>query len=154
MVYGKITELRKYIDAEIYVYIERFLRGVREDMAEGEYPIMGDRIFARVVSYRTSPSEQCKIEAHNRYIDIQATITGAEGISIYDRDGLRECVSYREDRDVVLFKETEHPIAHTINSPGRFTMLYPQEAHRPEERIHGIDKVKKFVIKLAVEDMD
>lgn len=153
MIYGKIGELRRYIDAEFYGHIEKFLYKVSAEMADGEYPILGERVFARVMSYQTVPAEQCKIEAHNRYIDIQVTITGAEGISVYDRGKLVESVPYKEEIDTVFFQEAADAVAHTVNLPECFTMLFPGEAHRPQERVYGVGWVKKYVIKVATEDI-
>lgn len=151
MVYAKITDLSKYLDKDVYQQVESFLKQVSEDLPDGEYPIKGDSVYARVMSYSTSLPKECKIEAHDKYIDIQATIVGAEGISVYERDRLREKIPYDAEKDVVFF-ETEGALAnaHTENVPGFFTMLYPEEAHRPQERVRNVDRVKKFVIKVAV----
>ena len=151
MVYAKIADLSKYLDKDIYKQLETFLKQVSENMPDGEYPIKGDSVYARVMSYSTSSPEECKIEAHDQYIDIQATIVGAEGISVYERDSLREKIPYDTEKDVVFFETEEAlPNAHTENVPGYFTMLYPEEAHRPQERVRNVDKVKKYVIKVAV----
>ena len=152
MVYAKLSELSNYLDADVWEQVRIFLSRVSEDMPEGEYPFFGEKAFARVMSYQTEEPEQCKIEAHDRYIDIQSTITGAEGISVFDRERLAETGAYREDKDVVLFRAGEEgTLAHTVNLPGYFTMLFPGEAHRPKERVREIPEVKKFVVKVAVE---
>lgn len=151
MVYAKFEDIYKYIDKDVYEKIENFLNSIYEDMPEGMYEISGSRIYARVMSYETSPAEVCKIEAHNKYIDIQATILGAEGISVFDRSKLIESQTYDEQNDVVFYCEKpDMAKGHCDNIPGYFTLLYPEDAHRPQEKILGIDKVKKFVIKIAV----
>lgn len=151
MVYAKISELERYLMPDIYEKIKIFLEQVCESMSEGEYPIWGDKIYARVMSYYTGSPEECQIEAHDKYIDIQAAITGAEGISVYERTSLSESESYNSEKDVVFFdKECAMVHAHTVNVPGYFTMLYPEDAHRPQEKVCDIDRVKKFVIKVRV----
>lgn len=151
MVYARLDKLEKYLDSDTYSKISAFVQEVDESTAEGKYEIYGDKVFARVMSYDTSLPKECKIEAHNKYIDIQVTITGAEGISVYDRKGLTESISYNEHNDVVFF-DVNGAISnvHTVNVPGYFTMLNPEDAHRPQERVGNIDKVKKYVIKVAV----
>jgi len=151
MIYSNVSNLSQYLEQHVYLKINKFLQQVNENMEEGRYEIWGDKVFARVMSYDTSLPEECKIEAHNKYIDIQATIIGAEGIGVYERERLSEKGSYQQDNDVIFFEETgAKMIAHTINIPGYFTMLFPEEAHRPQEKIDEINKVKKYVIKVAV----
>ena len=151
MVYARIDELKNYLEPTIYSKVKIFLEEINEDMPEGKYPIWDDRVFARVMSSETSLPEKCKIEAHDKYIDIQATIIGAEGISVYERKALTESVPYNIEKDVVLFEQQKAEVyAHTINIPGYFTMLYPEDAHRPQERVRNIGRVKKFVIKVAL----
>lgn len=151
MIYDKIEKLQEYLEEDVYQQIENFIKQIGEGLPEGTYPIMGDRVFASVMSYPTNLPEECKIEAHNKYIDIQVTLVGAEGISVYGRDSLKEKVSYDAEKDVAFY-ETEGALAnaHTENIPGYFTMLYPEDAHRPQERIRNVDRVKKYVIKVAV----
>ena len=81
MVYSQLSHLSEYLEDKIYAEVEKFLRQVSPDMEEGEYPIMGDKVFARVMSYPTRQPQNCRIEAHNKYIDIQATITGAVSLA-------------------------------------------------------------------------
>ena len=151
MIYAKISDLSKYLEQDVYTKINSFLEQVDENTPEGRYEIWGDKVYARVMSYDTGLPEECRIEAHNKYIDIQATIVGAEGIGVYEREQLSEKGSYQQDKDVVFFEGTDAiMIAHTVNIPGYFTMLFPEDAHRPQERVLEIEKVKKFVIKVAV----
>jgi len=151
MIFSKLSNLSQYLEHDVYVEVKRFLEQVNENMPDGRYEIWGDKVYARVMSYNTGLPEECKIEAHNKYIDIQATIVGAEGIGVYEREQLSEKGAYQQDKDVVFFEGTgAKMIAHTVNIPGYFTMLFPEDAHRPQERVLEIEKVKKFVIKVAV----
>ena len=152
MVYSKLENLKDYLKKDIYDKAVVFLNKITEDMPEGEYPIDGDAVFARVMSYQTKTPEHCTIEGHNKYLDIQASIIGAEGIGVYCRDDLVEEEAYNDKNDVVFFdKEAATQIAYTVNIPGYFTMLFPEDAHSPQEQVLSFDKVKKFVIKVAVE---
>lgn len=153
MILDKLTNLKKYLPQEYISQVSVFLYNLSPDMAEGRYEIMGDRIFARVMSYATSPKEECAIEAHDRYIDIQATLTGAEGIDIFQRSLLTIKTPYDVTSDAVFFeRENAIPYASNVNLPGYFSMIFPEEAHRPQEHIAGQPGfVKKFVIKMEVE---
>lgn len=152
MVFDSINNLYKYIHEESYRKIETFLQQVSSDMPEGKYGIWGEKIFARVLAYDTNDPEKCVLEAHNKYIDIQSTIYGAEGIDIYPREKLQVSLGYDEVNDVIFFRKSVPPMAHTVNFPGQFTMLMPNEAHSPQQRAGAVPYVKKFVIKIMAEE--
>ncbi len=151
MIYSQLTNLSKYLKLDVYVEVEKFLKQVSEILPDGEYPILEDKVFARVMTYNTKQAQFCEIEAHDKYIDIQATINGAEGIGVYNRAELKESLPYNIDKDVTFYqREGAKQIAYTINIPGYFTMLFPEDAHSPQEKVLSLDSVKKFVIKVAV----
>ena len=151
MVCSELCNLHKYVTEEKFAKIKAFLDSVNEDMEEKRYDIDGDAIYARVMSYDTPQPMDCKIEAHNKYIDIQASIVGAEGISVFDRKQLTENQAYSQEKDIALFDYDENALrARTIDVPGYFTMLFPEDAHRPQEFVKGFGRVKKFVIKIKL----
>lgn len=151
MIFDSITNLHRYVSQGDYQYIRAFLDQVNEDIPEGRYEICGERIFARVMSYQTNAPAACKIEAHNKYIDIQSTICGAEGIDIYLREGMEISEVYDEDGDVAYYRHLGIPSVHVNNLPGFFSFILPEEAHSPQQRVSGIGHVKKFVIKISYE---
>lgn len=151
MVYSKLCNISRYISEDNYKCIKEFVESINPEMEERLYSLNGDEIYARVMSYTTPEPGECKIEAHNRYIDIQSTIVGAEGISVFDRSMLIEATPYSKEEDVAFFRFSEDALrAHTINVPGYFTMLFPEDAHRPQEMVNGFGRVKKFVIKIKI----
>lgn len=153
MVIDKIENLHKYIPSQYAEGVEKFLQIISENMEEKIYEIYGERVFAKVMSYSTKKCCDCKIEAHDKYIDIQATISGAEGIDIFVRDDLEQQLCCNQNEDVTFYHEgTCQPYACNKNVPGFFSMIFPEEAHRPQERVEGYDAfVKKFVIKVRVD---
>lgn len=151
MIYDKIENLKKYVSYENYEKMKKFLDIVSKDMDEKKYDIDGKNIYANVESYDTKEFQDCRIEAHNRYIDVQCTISGAEGIGVYRRSDLGAIDEYNQEKDVLHFdKNSALEMAHIVNSEGYFTMLYPEEAHSPKQKAIGYDRVKKFVIKMKV----
>ncbi len=149
MVQDKIENLEKYIPLSKVELINNFLKKVSSDMAEGKYEIDGDDIYARIMSYPTKLPENCEIEAHNVYCDIQFSLIGSEGISIYQRDKLNQ-KSVDDANDFMTFQtEAATEYIKVQNLPGYFTMIFPCEAHRPQEsgdRTCAV--VKKGVIKI------
>lgn len=152
MIHDKIENLNRLISISDYELIrDSFLDKISPSMEEHVYPIDGDRIYAKVMSYDTKEPRLCKLEAHDKYIDIQCTIIGAEGIDVYDRSKLTISETYNPEKDVVFYEKRADALhAHTDNLEGYFTLLMPNEAHAPQQRVGDISRVKKFVIKYAV----
>lgn len=154
MIQDKIIYLKEYFSEKQYEKIEKFLSILDVDMEEKKYEIDGDNIFAKVMSYQTSASEQCKIEAHNEYIDIQATLVGCEGIDIYERNKLSVLETYSSQNDIEFFQSTEEPYISVSNNVGYFSLIFPEEAHKPQISVDGkCSVIKKFVIKVKKELM-
>ena len=151
MIFDQLKNLNKYVTQEQFLKIKGFLEKLSPDMEEGYYEIDGEMIYARVMSYATSLRQDCRIEAHDRYIDIQSSLTGIDGIDIFERDELAVLETYNKDKDVVFYKETVLPNVSINNKEGYFSMIYPKEAHRPKISVNQrCERVKKFVIKIHV----
>lgn len=151
MVFDQLQNLSKYVTQEQFQKISNFLKILSPDMKEGDYEIDGEVIYARVMSYPTSLRQDCKIEAHDKYIDIQSSLAGIEGIDIFDRDELDISEKYNNKKDITFYEETVVPNASVINRAGYFSMIYPKEAHRPKVSVNQrCEKVKKFVIKIHI----
>lgn len=151
MVFDQLQNLNKYVTQEQFQKMNNFLKQLSPDMKEGRYEIDGEAIYARVMSYTTSLRQNCKIEAHDKYIDIQSSLVGMEGIDIFDRGELNISEAYNKDKDVAFYKETIEPNVSVNNKAGYFSMIYPQEAHRPQISVdQRCEKVKKFVIKIHI----
>jgi len=149
-----LENLTKYLNDDLSEPISEFLSKVGPNMEEGRYPILGDRAYAKVMSYDTMCREMCKIEAHDLYIDIQSTVVGAEGIDVFDRNML-SANTKNENEDVSFFDGNDvKPFASVTNATGHFTLLLPTDAHRPTEQCAGFSNhVKKFVIKIKVGEL-
>lgn len=149
MIIDKIANLKKYLSAGVYQRLIGVLSKIDADTPEGTYEIDGD-MFIKVMSYDLHEKEECKIEAHNEFIDIQSTIVGVEGIGIFDRNELVTSVPYSSEKDVLFFFREEAKLKNNLAIyPNEFILLFPEEAHSPKQRaLSHIQHVKKFVIKL------
>ncbi len=149
MITDSIQNLDKYLPANYRTKIRKWLDSVNYNTPIGEYEIIKDFIFARILSYHTKPENQCRIEAHNQYIDIQSTITGEEGIQVYDRKKLAVEEPYIADKDIEFYQQTDMPYARVAVKEKYFIMLFPYEAHQPEISFDGkCPQIKKLVIKI------
>jgi len=114
--------------------------------------IRGDAIFARIMRYNTKTPEQAIVEAHRRYIDIQMSLLGSEGMRWYAPQALRVKTAYTEEGDAEFYENDAPPLGHVDNVPGLCTVLFPEDPHMPQLTLDGAcTPVLKVVVKLRVD---
>ena len=101
MVFDRIENLGKYLPADKMAKLAPVIAQLTPDCEERTYEVDGDNMFIKAMSYTAIDPKDCKIEAHDKYIDIQVTITGSEGISVFERDALSVSVPYDEAKDML-----------------------------------------------------
>jgi len=155
MIFDKVDNLSLYLPDKLVEPIFSCLRKIDEKTPDGIIDIDGKDVYLRVMSYPTSLRE-CPIEAHNKYVDIQSVLVGAEGIEVFDRSQLDIKTQYDDRSDVAFFHETEKQPIQIVNVyPGFFALLFPHEAHRPQIAVNDIPvDIKKYVIKIRREYFD
>jgi len=146
---GKIAESDRYLELNpLFGKAFAFLK--RADLAElppGRQEIDGDRCWANVIDATLKPSGECKLEAHHRFIDIQAPLTGPETIGIADMDDAARALPFNEKDDYVLYEGASEPV--TLQ-PGDFAIFMPFGAHAPCGRAPGgPTNIRKVVVKVA-----
>ena len=124
----------------------------RADLSElkpGRYEIDGDNCWAMVQECDLVPHAERQIEAHRKYIDIQAPISCPETIGLFTMDDEHLALPFDERKDFVLFKAENRPV--TL-SPGEFAIFFPPlGAHAPGCRAGAQTSVRKVVIKVKCE---
>ncbi|MBV5315312.1 MAG: YhcH/YjgK/YiaL family protein [Prolixibacteraceae bacterium] len=113
----------------------------------GRYEIDGKNVFALVSEYDSKKPEDCRLEAHQVYADIQYIVTGSEAIGFVTLNNQTVISEYNPDKDIAFFSGEAAPL---ILDSGLFAVFFPQDVHRPCMQIDGPEKVKKVVIKLMV----
>ena len=80
MILDSIKNISRYENLNIdFKSIVEFIKRVNnENLDNGRYDINGDKLFALVQSYETKDSNECKLESHKKYIDIQYILKGTE----------------------------------------------------------------------------
>lgn len=115
-------------------------------------PLRGDAIFARVMRYDTKTPERAIVEAHRRYIDIQMSLLGSEGMRWYAPETLTVKTPYDAEKDAEFYENGAHPQGHVENVPGLCTILFPEDPHMPQLTLDGAcAPVLKVVVKLRVD---
>ena len=123
------------------------------DAGDGAYDLGVGGAVVRVMEYDTKPPEQARFEGHRTMVDLQYTIEGAEGIEIAPSDRLTPDGDYDADKDVQFFHAPSLPEARVENVEGRFCILFPHDAHRPQLRVGAIPKVRKLVVKIPLSSL-
>lgn len=152
MILDKIENMSHYITSPAWMQAMTFLQNLKADIADGEYEIDGSEIFARVMTYSTKKIEDAYPEAHRKYIDIQAVLSGEEMVAWYPLKDLQERVEYDAESDVVFYDRQTVMPSSSILSEGLFMAFFPEDAHMPSiSSGQRACTVKKVVIKIAVE---
>ena len=107
----------------------------------------------RVMEYDTKQRDSARYESHHQTIDLQYTIRGAEGIEVMPTKLLSEEGDYNVTKDVQFYKTPVTFEASVDNVEGRFTILYPQDAHMPQLKVGNIPGVRKLVVKIPLASM-
>ena len=125
-----------------------WLKTMPADVPLGIYELQGRDMYAWVQEYDTLPREQCRFESHHAYIDLQYTIHGSEAIDWHPRTGLQADGAFDHENDVQFYQVPVELVSSVVNSPGRFSIFFPCDAHRPKVRTGATAQVKKLVIKI------
>ena len=147
---GKIAESDNYLKLNpLFEKAFAFLK--RPDLAAlppGRYDIDGARCWANVQETTLLPLAERKLEAHRRFIDIQAPLTGPETIGFAQLDAAARALPFDVENDYVLYEGKSSPV--TLQ-PGDFAIFFPPDgAHAPCCRApYGPEKIKKVVVKVA-----
>ncbi len=118
-------------------------------MADGKYPLDGDRVYAMLQSYQSLDPAAGKLEAHRRYVDLQTLLEGAEhcGYACLDA-GLEVSQPYDPETDCGLH---EGPCDFFRLTSSNFALLWPQDAHMPGRWLDGQPvAVRKVVVKIRL----
>ena len=124
-----------------------FLRNTDLDaIPSGKHDIEGDTIFALVQEYQTKPLNECKLESHKKYIDIQYVIRGEEFMGVTTKNN-QKILEQDEDKDYTFYEGTTSLVR---VSKGMFTIFFPDDLHQPCVQTELVSEVKKVVIKVLI----
>jgi YhcH/YjgK/YiaL family protein len=153
MIYGKLSDFESLNPGLLSSALElsiKWLRELPEHPNDGRYeldPISG--LYAMVMSYDTVEPEQSRFESHQRFVDLQYTISGAEVIEWAHSGDLNQDGEYLIESDL-QFYHSRIPFARVNNLPGFFSVYCPSDAHRPKIRLGNYTHVRKVVVKIPV----
>lgn len=116
-------------------------------LESGKYEIDGQDVFAIVFEYESKDPGECRLEAHQKYADIQYVVSGREAIGYAPLNNQPILTPYTPEKDIVFFTgETTQLIV----EQGMFAVFFPQDIHRPCMQIDAPVNVKKVVVKVKI----
>ncbi len=151
MIYDRFENLHLYCrPGERLHHALVYARDVARTISDGRIDIDGDRLYASVATYETGPPEERRFEAHKKYMDVQVLLDGEEVIDVSLECDLSAVEAYDETRDV-MFLAPPQQVASLPMRTGFFAVFYPHDIHRPGCRQREKRRVRKIVMKVAVE---
>lgn len=115
----------------------------------GKYQV-NDDFYYSIQEYDSKLIENCKLESHQKYADIQIVIKGEEAIDIAPIADLEPLTEYNPDKDV-LFWKTGDVMERMELKDGSYAVFLPRTGHKPGIAIDNKPtKVKKCVGKVRV----
>jgi biofilm protein TabA len=117
--------------------------------SDGKHTVDGDNLFYITAHYSTKPIEQCKFEAHRKYIDIQCILKGEEIIGYANVNELKVSEKYSDDKDIEFYQPYEG-MSKLVLKQGTFCVFYPHDAHMPCCQTTKQSEIHKIVFKVRV----
>lgn len=103
---------------------------------------------AIISEYHTKPQDECVIESHQKYIDIQYVIKGEEQMGYTPLINQLPTTPYSSTKDVTFYKEE---VSLFKISEGMVAIFFPEDIHMPGSNYKNSSAVKKLVIKVPVD---
>ncbi len=117
-------------------------------LPKGRHELDGTDLYASVDEYLSREPEDCRLEAHRKYADIQYVISGQEQIGITPLAETVEATPYHPDNDI-LFLDGEVGL-YGQATPECFFIFFPDDAHMPCLKSGERSNVKKVVVKVRI----
>lgn len=115
-------------------------------LPDGQVPLDNPNIRLFIGSEPMRTRAQAQPEKHNRHIDIQVPISGAEEYGWINAGSLKNGLGYNDKRDIEFF-DCEPTTWLTVDV-GEFALFFPNDAHAP---LVGTEPtIRKAVFKITV----
>lgn len=120
-----------------------------KNMEVGKYTVNEDFYYS-IQEYETKLIENCKLESHQKYVDIQIVIYGEEAIDIAPVVELEPLTEYNPEKDAAFWK-TADVMERIELKNGSYAVFLPRTGHKPGIAINDQPtNVKKCVGKVRV----
>ena len=149
MILDSIKNISKYenLNIDLKSIVEFIDRVENENLENGKYELDGDKLFALVQSYETKDSDECRLESHKKYIDIQYVQEGTEVMYWSLVDGLKVTEDLSEISDVIFYEDDKKATELVVNEKS-FALFFTHDAHKPGVKFNNKSNVRKIVFKI------
>ena len=107
----------------------------------------GDKAYVTVKDHQLKKKEDARVEAHDKYIDIQIVIRGTESFGWVSRSDCKTVQTpMNEEKDIIFYADA--PTTYVTLSSGQMVIFFPGDGHAP---LVGDGTVRKAIVKVAVE---
>ncbi len=152
MILDNIDNVQLY--ADMHPTIVRALKYLRDthftSFQKGKNEIAGNEIFSIVSEYTTKDLEDCRLEAHRKYIDIHFMAEGSEIIGYSLFSDQEPATEYDEANDFILYCGEKNYLR---LKEKMFAVFFPSDLHMPGLIVEKPQKVKKVVVKVRVPEI-
>lgn len=133
-------------------YYEEAMRFMMENdlnaMENGKHVIDGDNLWVNIVENDLRALEDAKLEAHDKYIDIQIPLSGPETFGVKDRSECCKPIGEMDRKNDIIFFDDE--IEEVLEAGvGQVVTFEPCDAHAP---LIGEGRIRKAIFKVRVEE--
>ena len=118
----------------------------KSDLKIGKFEV-DDDFFYSVIEYDTKEMQECKLESHRKYIDIQYIVEGEEIMKTAHVATLAKETEYDEEKDIQFWVESNNMMEVLLNRES-YVVLYPKDAHMGCIANDKKNRVKKIVAKV------
>ena len=152
MIFDSMSNAKQYagLNPDIDRILEAMQQYTPDNYPGGRIELDGSRLFMLLNQYETRSVEGAQSEAHQQYIDVMYMIEGEEIIYVKDSAQLKNITMPYNPEKECLLGDTDADATPIHMTPGRFVVLYPQDAHTPNCRVDGPMNVKKIVGKVRI----
>lgn len=135
---------------QLFEYLDSHLDEMADSAFDGKHVIQGEDLFVMVGTHALKRPEEAALEAHDRYIDVQVVIAGAESFGWAQRAACTEPRGeFDGDNDIVFYKDM--PTSTVTALAGEFVIFFPEDAHAPLIRPEGVSGgCRKAIFKVKV----
>lgn len=117
------------------------------NMDAGIYEIQGRDLYVNLQDCSTKPAEECFPERHDKYLDIQYIVSGAERMGFVPYTGKEAVLLEAKEKDVTLYKDLSGESFVDAGS-GCYCIFFSNDIHRPGCAIGEPASVRKAVVKI------
>lgn len=158
MIFGNI--FAKETESAYAVPIRNAIRYCREtdvsELGESKFLINGENFIVLICDRVTEAKEKKLPEVHRRYAELQFMAEGAERMGYYpdrgDNEILQDCL---EEKDTLYYRENpDSGEEMLLMTPGTYAVFFPEDVHRPFCQVEEPSRVKKIVIKIAIDTLN